>query len=155
MEINIKKIVIDFCLVMLKSLNIYIKSMISMQYRILKKEVKLLVFLNSENNNTCLAPILAQYNIKPVEFLDRLKRVFSFNDEKIDNSLVVSIILSIGKNNIYDIISRKFNLGYLYNIFLHGKKRRYLNVLFLFKVKVLCDYKWSLFFSLICRLLKI
>jgi hypothetical protein len=68
--------------------------------------VKLLVVLNSENNNTCLAPILGQYMIKPLDFVERVKKINKFDHDKINSSLLVAVSLEVGKNNVYKVIPR-------------------------------------------------
>ena len=61
----------------------------------------------------------------------------------------------VSKNNKYDIIFRKFNLGGIYNIFAQRKRKMYLNMYFLYKIHILAyqSLKYKLLLSLCFRLI--
>lgn len=135
--------------------------------RQIEKKIKLNIFLASENNSNILAPILGQYGIKPSDFILKLKDNFLSNvllnkgavqENDIDlllKNLIFSFILSIGKNNVYSIIFKKFANVFLYNVFLQRKKGIFLNVLFLFKMQYMYGNKNKILFFLMKRLLVI
>lgn len=134
-------------------------------YRYITKKIKLNIFLASENNSNILAPILGQYGIKPLDFVVKLKESFmllvgenKFESSEIEfllKSLVFSFILFVGKNNIYNIVLKKFSFSFLYNVFLQRKRKVYFNVLFLYKLSLVYLNKFKVLFFLLKRLLKI
>lgn len=54
--------------------NINIENKIEVRCKV--KKVKLNIFMFSENNTNVLSPILGQYGIKPLDFLQELKLKF-------------------------------------------------------------------------------
>lgn len=138
--------------------NINIENKIEVRCKV--KKVKLNIFMFSENNTNVLSPILGQYGIKPLDFLQELKLKFkSLKEVGLSDEVVQGVLLSIfvtfSKNNKYDIIFRKFNVGSIYNIFLQRKRKMYLNLSFLYKLHVLAyqTLKYRLLLSLCLRLI--
>ncbi|MCA2612747.1 MAG: hypothetical protein IM521_23800 [Microcystis sp. M27BS1] len=122
----------------------------------------------SENNSNILAPILGQYGIKPLDFVVKLKESFmllvgehkenKFESNEVEfllKSLVFSFLLFVGKNNMYNIILKKFSFSFLYNVFLQRRRKVYFNVLFLYKLSLIYINKFKVLFFLLKRLLKI
>lgn len=126
------------------------------------KVIKLSIFLNSENNSNILSPILGQYGIKPVDFLDVVKQKFFKGNEEvlpvfINENLVLSLYVEFGKNNTYNIILRKFEMSYLYNVFCQNYvfySKIYFNLLFICKMITLQNIVFVQSKSLLIRIIR-
>lgn len=70
--------------------------------------------------------------------------------------LIFSFILSIGKNNVFTIMLKKFNFSFLYNVFLQRRRKIFLNVLYLYKLQYFAtlEYKKNTIFFLIKKMLR-
>lgn len=120
-----------------------------------KKRVNLSIYLNSENNVNILAPILGQYNIKPLELLTKVNDKFFLNQcfihEDIKNNLLVPLIVEFSKNT-FDIYIKKLYNIYLYNMFKQEIRKRYLDVRLLYKIQLINknNFVFSLINKIIC-----
>ncbi len=109
------------------------------------KKIKLNIWLESDNNNNLLSPILGQYNIKPTDFINAISMQVE-DPFHIKNNIIIPVIVTFIKNtftiyfkNLYyiNIINLfltknryiKFNMLFFYKLYLYTKKKNFSNSL--------------------------
>ena len=119
--------------------------------RVKTKKIKLNIWLESENNNNLLSPILGQYNIKPMDFINEISTKIKdpFN---IKHNLIIPITVTFIKNT-YNLSFKEIYYTNIINIFFFKKTNVRFDILFFFKT-FLYTKKKNFFNSLIRRMLR-